>query len=74
MMSDAEAPEGFLARTSTSIAPDLVPASVYGQHRSEVVPGPVGSIRLWHFEQKSGRDAFVKAISEGKFRRRRVAP
>lgn len=55
----------FIARTAASLEPDLVDPAIYGPHSSEVR----GDVRLWKFDLESGRNAFLRAISEGKFRR-----
>ena len=75
-MSDDSAPEGFIARSAATIKPEQVSEIEFGKYSYEIVENsreaifPNFYIAIWHFEQKSGRDAFVKAISEGKFRKR----
>lgn len=62
----------YLARTATGIEAEKVDVAIYGSHVSEVVNEAGIELRLWHFERKDGRDAFLKAVADGKFRRTKV--
>lgn len=61
---------GYHAETSTDIAPDFVPQSEYGPHRSEVFSvGGAPQYRRWSFQTAQARDKFIRAVGAGMYRR-----